>query len=204
MKKILWILIAALTGSTVLAGYFFQDQLNPVLSLIFEWGLILLAVAGLIGMGILAARHIRRVIHWEKGAVLSVVALVAFLIALIAGFVLTPQSELYRNLILNVQIPVEGSLLAILAVTLLAASLRLIRVRGWTPMSVAFLVSSVFSLIINLGWIQTPSGSLAEGVLAFFTRLPLVGARGVLLGMAIGGLVVGLRYLLSLDRSGGE
>lgn len=204
MKKILWIVIAALTGLTVLAGYFFLDQLGPVLALIFEWGLILLAVAGLIGIGLLASRHIHRVIHWEKGAVLSVVALAAFLVALIAGFVLTPQNELYRNLILNVQIPVEASLLAILAVTLLAASLRLIRVRGWTPMSTAFLASAVFSLILNLGWIRTPSGSLAESVLAFFTRLPLVGARGVLLGMAIGGLVVGLRYLLALDRSGGE
>ncbi len=204
MKKILWIFIAALTGLTVLAGYFFQDQLSPALALIFEWGLILLAVAGLIGIGILVSRHIRRVIHWEKGAVLSVVGLAAFLVALIGGFILTPQSELYRNLILKVQIPVEAGLLAILAVILLAASLRLIRVRGWTPMSIAFLVSAVFSLILNLGWIRTPSGSLAEGILAFFTRLPLVGARGVLLGMAIGGLVVGLRYLLALDRSGGE
>ena len=204
MKKILWIAIIALTGLTVLAGYFFQDQLSPILAKIFEWGLILLAVAGLIGIGILVSRHIQRVIHWEKGAVFSVVALVAFLIALIAGFILTPQSELYRNLILNVQIPVEAGLLAILAITLLAASLRLVRVRGWTPMSIAFIASAVFSLILNLGWIRTPSGSLAEGVLAFFTRLPLVGARGVLLGMAIGGLVVGLRYLFALDRSGGE
>ena len=204
MKKILWIVIAALTGLTVLAGYFFQTQLSPALALIFEWGLVLLAVAGLIGIGMLLTRHIRRIIYWEKGAFYSVVVLVAFLVALIAGFVLTPKSELYRNLILNVQVPVEASLLAILAVTLLVASLRIIRVRGWTPMSIAFLVSAVFSLIINLSWIRTPSGSLAEGILAFFTRLPMIGARGVLLGMAIGGLVVGLRYLLAVDRSGGE
>ena len=42
VKKILWIAVVALTGLTVLAGYFFQDQLGPVLALIFEWGLILL------------------------------------------------------------------------------------------------------------------------------------------------------------------
>ena len=156
MKKILWIVIASLTGLTVLAGYFLQDRLSPVLAYILEWGLILLAVAGLIGIGFLLFRQIRRVIRWEKGAVLSIVALAAFLTALIAGFVLTPQSELYRNLILNVQIPVEASLLAILAVVLLGASLRLIRVRGWTPLSIAFLASAIFSLILNLGWIRTP------------------------------------------------
>lgn len=204
MKKILWIGIAALTGLTVLAGYFFQDQLGATLLMIFEWGLVLLAIAGLIGIGYLLVRHIKRVIHWEKGAVFSAVALAAFLVALIGGFVLTLQSELYRRLILNVQVPVEAGLLAILAVMLLAAGLRVIRVRGWTPMSIAFLVSAVFSLIMNLSWIRTPSGSLAEEILSFLTRLPLVGARGVLIGMAIGGLVVGLRYLLALDRPGGE
>lgn len=204
MKKILWIAIVSLTGLTVLAGYLFQDQLSPVLALVFEWGLVLLAVTGLIGIGMLLARHIRRIAQWEKGAIFSIVVLAAFLGTFIAGLILTPQSELYRNLVLNVQVPVEASLLAILAVTLLVAALRIIRVRGWTPMSIAFLVSAVFSLILNLGWIKTPSGSPAEGILEFFNRLPLVGARGVLLGMAIGGLVVGLRYLLTLDRSGGE
>lgn len=204
MKKILWIVIAALTGLLVLAGYFFQDQLNPALGLVFDWGLALLGVAGLIGIGILVAHHLMRIIHWEKGAFFSIVAVLAFLTALIGGFVLTPNSKLYRNLILNVQIPVETSLLAVLAVTLLAVSLRLIRTRGWTPMSVAFLVSAIFSLVINLGWFWLPVGSLGEAILSFFSRLPLVGARGVLLGMAIGGLVVGLRYLLALDRPGGN
>lgn len=204
MKKVLWIVITALTGVTVLAGYYFQAQLGPVLAKVFEWGLILIAAAGLIGIGVLLARHVRRVVHWEKGAFFSVVTLVAFLAALAAGFILTPQSAFYRNLILNVQVPVEASLLAILAVTLLAASLRLIRVRGWTPMSIAFLASAIFSLVLDLGWIRTPSGSLGEAILAFFTRLPVAGARGVLLGMALGGLVMGLRVLLAVDRPGGE
>lgn len=204
MKKVLWIVIAALTGLTVLAGYFFRTQLNPILALIFEWGLVLIAAAGLIGIGILISRHIKRILHWEKGAFQSIIVLIAFLGALTAGFVLSPQSQTYRNLILNIQAPVETSLLAILAVTLLAASLRLIRVRGWTTLSIAFLVSAVFSLVLNLGWIRMPSGSLAENILAFFARLPLAGARGIILGMAIGGLVVGLRYLFAIDRPGGD
>lgn len=195
--------IVLLVGLTVLAGYFFQSQLEPVLALVFEWGLVLIAAAGLIGIGYLVALHVRRLIRKEKGRVSSVVLLVAFLFSLIGGFVLTTDSPFYRDLILNVQVPVEASLLAILAVTLLYASLRLIGVRGWTPMSIAFLASAIFSLTLNLGLIRTISGTLGEQILAFFKRLPLVGARGVLLGMGLGGLLVGMRYLFSLNRTDG-
>jgi hypothetical protein len=174
------------------------------LALIFEWGLVLVAVAGLVGIGYLVAMHIRRLIRREKGWVYSIVLLAAFLLSLIAGFVLTTDSPFYRDLILNVQVPVEAGLLAILAVTLLYASLRLIRVRGWTPMSIAFLASAIFSLIVNIGLVRTASGTLGDQILAFFKRLPLVGARGVLLGVGLGGLLVGLRYLFSFNRTDGE
>jgi hypothetical protein len=198
------LVIILLVGLTVLAGYFFQSQLGPVLALIFEWGLVLVAVAGLVGIGYLVAMHIRRLIRREKGWVYSIVLLAAFLLSLIAGFVLTTDSPFYRDLILNVQVPVEAGLLAILAVTLLYASLRLIRVRGWTPMSIAFLASAIFSLIVNIGLVRTASGTLGDQILAFFKRLPLVGARGVLLGVGLGGLLVGLRYLFSFNRTDGE
>ena len=44
---------------------------------------------------------------------------------------------------------------------------------------------------------------MGEQVLGFFQRLPLVGARGVLIGMALGGLLMGLRFLFSTHASGG-
>jgi hypothetical protein len=204
VKKILFAAITLIVGLVVLAGFFFQDQLGPTLTLLYQWGLILVAVGGLIGMGYLAAMHIRNIIQQKKGWVYSVVLLVAFAVALIAGFVLTPQNAFYQDLILNIQIPVETSLLAILAVTLLFASLKLIRTRGWTPLSISFMVSAFFALILNLGLIRTQAGTLGEQILGFFRRLPLVGARGVLIGMALGGLVMGLRYLLSINDPGGE
>ena len=137
MKKILFGAITLIVGLVVLAGFFFQDQFGPALTLIYQWGLVLVAVGGLIGLGTLAALHIRNIIRQKKGWIYSVVLLAAFLFAMIAGFVLTPQSAFYRDLILNVQVPVETSLLAILAATLLYASLQLIRTRGWTPLSTA-------------------------------------------------------------------
>jgi len=204
MKKILAISVAIVTGLFVLGGYFFQDQLSPFLALIFDWGILLAGVAGLIGVGYLLRWHLSKLINHKKGRFHSVVVLSAFIFAFVAGFVLTPQNAFYRDLILNIQVPVEASLLAVLAVTLLYASLRLIRVRGWSPMAIAFLLSALVSLTLDLGLLQTGSDSLAADLLGILERLPLAGARGILLGMALGGLVVGLRVLLTMDRPYGE
>lgn len=204
MKKILSMVIVLAIGLAVLAGYIFHAPLAPVLALFFDWGILLVGVAGLIGIGYLIRMHLSKLARHEKGAFFSMVVLIAFVFTLAAGLVLTPQSLFFRNLILNVQIPVEASLLGILAVTLLYTSLRLIRTQGWTPMSVAFLVSAILSLVFNLGFIYAPTDTPAAYLIAFLRRLPLVGVRGILLGMALGGLVVGLRVLLMVDRPYGE
>lgn len=200
MKKILPIIIASTTGLTVLAGYFFQAQLAPILGLFIHWGIMLVGLAGLIGIGYLLKMHINRIAQNKKGRVYSAVVVSIFLFTLVAGLIVPPQEAFFRNWVLNIQIPVETSLLAILAVTLLYSSLYIIRTRGWTPMSIGYLIGALVSLILNLGFVEFRQGSLAEGWLQFVRQLPLVGLRGILIGMALGGLIVGLRVLMAMDR----
>jgi hypothetical protein len=92
-------------------------------------------------------------------------------------------------------------LIAVLAVTLIYASMRLLRLRGnWS--SILFLVTA---LLILLG----------TGPLPFTGQLPIIsdwlrpfilnnltsgGARGILIGAALGTLTTGLRILLGVDR----
>lgn len=204
MKKILAAIILVGVGLFVLAGYFFRTPLGPILGLFIDWGILLVGVTGLIGIGYLLRTHFIRLFHLQKGAFSSSVVLIAFIFTLTAGLILTPRDPLFQDLILNVQIPVETSLLSILAVMLLYGSLRLVRTRGWTPLSVAFLFSAVFTLIFNLGYLQAGGETMASQLLLFLRRLPLAGARGILLGMALGGLIVGLRVLLNIDPPYGE
>jgi len=204
VKKVLTVVIGLVIGMTVLAGYLFQALLGPVLALVVDWGILLVGLTGLLGIGYLLQMHIVKLIRRKKGAFFSVVVLLSFVVTLAAGFLLPDQNMFFNNLILNVQIPVEASLLAILAVTLIYTSLHLIRTRGWTPMSVGFLISAVVTLILDLGYFQVGQGTLAAGLVTFLRQLPLVGARGILLGMALGGLIVGLRILLTIDRPYGE
>jgi len=200
MKKIFPVLLAVVTGLTVLAGYFFQARLASLLGLLINWGILLVGLAGLIGIGYLLKMHVHRVFQRKKGGFFSGIVLIAFIFTIGIGFLLPPQHEFFRNWVLNIQIPVEASLLAVLAVTLLLGSLYIIRTRGWTLMSISFLAGALGSLILNLGYLQPETGTLAGEWVGFIRRLPLIGLRGILIGMALGGLIVGLRVLLAFDR----
>lgn len=204
MKRVLISLVALLVGLVVLAGYFFPFQLGPALTIIIDTGILLMGIVGLLGIGYLLHMHIMKLIHKERGSFFSIILLIGFLFTLVAGLALPTGNPFFRDLILGVQIPVEAGLLGVLAVVLLVASLKLIRTRGWTPLSIGFLSSALLSFIFDLGVLRAEPGTLSAELLDFLQRLPWIGARGILLGMALGGLMVGLRVLLMIDRPYGE
>jgi hypothetical protein len=200
VRKILAFAILASVSLLILGGYAFQEPLAPVLGMVIDWGLVLLGAAFLVGIGYLLRMHINNLFKGEKRAGMSAIFLVAFFFTLLAGLILPTENAFYSNLILNIQVPVEASLLAVLAVMLVYASLRLIRTQGWTLLSVGFLVSAVFSLVLESGILPIVPNSPVGQVMSLLSHLPLAGARGILLGMALGGLLVGLRVLLSFER----
>ncbi len=204
MKKILAVSILLLIGLTVLAGYFFPQALGPVLNLVIDWGIMLIGTAALIGIGYLIKTHISRVARRDKQSFLSFVLLLAFAATIIIGLIFSFNHPIFTDLMVNVQYPVETSLLAVLAVVLLTASFRLINTRGWTPMSIAFLCSAVVTLGLDAGSIYLGTEGAGAEILNFLRRLPMVGARGILLGMGLGGLIVGLRVLLTIEKPYGE
>ena len=204
MKKILPIIILLLIGLTILGGYIFPGALGPLLSLLVDWAVILIGAAGLFGIGYLVRKHTEVIARKEKRIFLSITLLTAFAFTLIFGLILSIDNPIFVDLLINVQIPVETSLLAILAVVLMTASFRLISTRGWTPMSISFLVGAVMSLALNVAVVNLNLSATGSAILNFLRRLPLVGARGILLGMALGGLIIGLRVLLTIDKPHGE
>jgi hypothetical protein len=97
-------------------------------------------------------------------------------------------------------IPVEAALMGILTVTLLYAAIRLLR-RRVDLMSVLFLLTAV---LIVLGSATLPFGDMplmGTIIRPWVTQVLAVGgARGILIGVALGTLTTGLRVLFGADR----
>jgi hypothetical protein len=105
-----------------------------------------------------------------------------------------------RMLVDGIIVPVEATLLAVLAVTLVYASIRLLR-RRTNVMTIVFLATALLMLAASATLPFGEIGFLNNYVRPWFQHvLALGGARGILLGVALGTLLTSLRVLFGVER----
>jgi len=195
--------IAISFGLIVLAGYFIDLPLLAVLQkVLLQWAVALAAVAMLVGVLNLLSVHWRKASSGEKGSLYSVLLVVAMIITLAVAGWLGPTADWSLWLFKYIQVPVETSLMAILAVVLAYAGIRLLRKR-LNVFSVIFLATGLLMLLgaAPLFGVDIPGLHGPFGVRALIAQIPAVaGARGILLGVALGTIATGLRVLMGVDR----
>jgi hypothetical protein len=191
--------LAIASGLIVLLGYFYPVQLLLQLRvLLTNWAIILAGMAVLIGIYNLVAVHMEKIRAGQKSAAYSGVLVLSLIVTFGVGLVFGPENAFLRAAIESVIVPVEASLMAILAVTLIYASIRLLR-RRMDVMSVTFLVAAVIFLIAVM---PTPFGRIPgnQMLIQFMGIFSQGGARGLLIGIALGSLLTGLRVIFGADR----
>jgi hypothetical protein len=183
----------------VLLGYFYPVQLESFRIVLLDWAIIIAAMAVLIGIYNLIAVQMEKIRTRQKGGTYGVILVIALIITFGLGLILGPENPYMRLTVDAIIVPVEASLMALLAVTLIYASIRLLR-RRLDVMSVIFLAVAVIFL---LAIVPMPFGGLSalqDFVLEVTGMFSRGGARGLLIGIALGTLLTGLRVLFGIDR----
>ncbi|MCW5875518.1 MAG: hypothetical protein KIS85_01430 [Anaerolineales bacterium] len=190
--------VAIVSGGLVLASLLIPG-LDEARNRVLNWAILLAALGLLLGLANLFR------VHWEKlrnrqnpaySGVLIAAMLVTFAVTLWEG----SRAELPSWIFNNIQVPIETSLMAVLAASLTLAAARMFQKRS-DRISLTF---GIALFIILLG-----SGPLFGMEIPFFTRTltPIVSGflaagalRGLLIGVALGTLLTGLRVLVGADR----
>jgi hypothetical protein len=193
--------IAITAGVIVLLGYFISlSGLDAFRSLLLNWAILLAGVAVLIGVGNLFSVHLQKIRQQKPGAIYSVVLLVFFIITFVIVFGVNiggNELKILQDILLNgIMVPTEISLMALLAITLLYASVRMLRWRIDLK-TILFLVTGLLVLLSTGPW---PFIGEIPVVGGFIQVLSAGGARGILIGVALGTLTTGLRILFGADR----
>ena len=195
--------LAIAIGVIVLLGYFIDLPVLANLRKVFlSWGVILAAVALVVGVVNLLSVHARKVSSGQPGRFYSLVLLISLVLTIAVTGFLGPTAHWSLWIFNYIQTPVESSLMAILVVTLAYASVRLVR-RRFNWVSVLFLGTVIIVLLgtAPLLGIEVPGLHGPTGLRALITSIPAVaGARGILLGVALGTVATGLRVLMGADR----
>lgn len=198
LMRVFTAFIAITAGVLALLGYFFP-VLVPVQTLLLNWAIILAGAATLVGILNLITVHTDKIRRREKGNGYSVLLVIGLVTALLFGIALRPDHEVMRVMMNGIIIPAEAALMGLLVISLLYAAIRLLR-RRVDVMSIVFLITAA---LLILGSATLPFGNI-PGVDVFSRWVSQVwalgGARGILIGVALGALTTGLRVLFGADR----
>jgi len=203
VKKILPItnaIIAIASGILVILGYFFPGMFGGIQSVLIGWAIILAAFALLLGIFNLAMVHWKKVGNKEPGRVYSIVLLVSLFLTIIIVTSSGPAGSWSLWVFNTFQVPVEVSLLAVLAVVLVFAGARLLSRRPkWN--TILFLATVLLVLLGSVPLFFFGEITPLIAVRNWLAQVPAVaGARGLLLGVALGTVATGLRILIGVDR----
>ena len=191
--------IAMASGLIVLLGYLYPlEMLTQVRIMLTDWAVIIAGMAMLVGVANLAFVQLEKIRSRQPNGIYGLLLIVSLLVTFGLGLVFGPENQYVRLTVDAIIVPVEASLMAILAVTLVYASIRLLR-RRTDVMTVIFLVVSVMFLIAVM---PTPFGPVPGDwlILQFGGMFSSGGARGLLIGIALGTLLTSLRVLFGIDR----
>ena len=191
--------VAMASGLIVLLGYFYPlDVLTQLRIMLTDWSIIIAAMAVLVGIANLIFTQMDRIRMRQKNYIYGILLVLSLIVTFGLGLVLGPENQFMRLAVDAIIVPVEASLMAILAVTLVYASIRLFRRRA-DVMTVIFLLVAVLFLIAIM---PTPIGPIPGDwiIIQFAGMFSRGGARGLLIGIALGTLLTGIRVLFGIDR----
>jgi len=207
--RVLWSAVAASAGVLVLLGYFIESPSIQVFrQLLLHWAMVLAAVALFLGLfNLIATVHWKRVVELEKGWAYSSLVIVFFTATFILALLFGPDYRIVTLLVEYIQLPIEASLVALLAVALVLSGIRMVTVKR-NFSGYLFLGSAVLVLIGSSSWVVSADGTIAVllgYVKVWLTQIwAVAGGRGILIGVALGAVTTGLRVLLAVDKPYGE
>jgi hypothetical protein len=211
---IVLVVIAIAVGIvTTLSFVFDNDVLRNVRGVFVEWTVIIVAFAMLLGILNVLRVHAQRIQHGQ-GTVYSVILVISFLVVFIPGILspervpgglrdwVGPNGTIVDFAYRYVQRPLQATLFSLMAFFVFTAAWRAFRIR-----STGSLIMFIAALVVLLGSMRLTLGGwkLLTEARDWVMRVPVMaGARGVLLGIALGTVVTGVRFLLGVDRPYGD
>jgi hypothetical protein len=144
-------------------------------------------------------------VHWQKitkeqeGNAYSYVLITTLILTIAVVGYFGPTADWSMWIFNHIQLPIESSLMALLAVILVYAGARLLN-RRVNLLALVFLITVLFTLLgtASVPGIEIP---LLSDVSGWISRVvATAGARGILFGVALGTIATGLRILIGADR----
>lgn len=203
LRRTLPAAIAIATSLFVLAAVFVTNPLLDAIGTYFiDTAVIIAAFALFLGLFNVLRVHARKIRERQPGSLYSFVLIGAMLVVLVFGLPPIPgnpsgpSQPLIRWIFQNIQAPIQAALSALLVFLVVTAAYRLLRARNAESA-----VMLIVALLVLAGQVTAGLVPVLPAIREWILDVPaMAGVRGILLGVALGTLLTGIRLVLGSER----
>lgn len=203
LKRVVPTAIAIVAGIFVLLAVFTSSFSFDALGTYFiDTAIIIAAFALILGVINVLRVHGRKIREAQPGRPYSFVLIAAMLIVLTVGLLTIPgrpsglSQPAIQWIFENIQAPIQASLSGLLVFFIVTAGYRLLRARNLEAAVMLIVV-----IIVLLGQVSLGLVPVLPKLKDWILDVPaMAGVRGILLGVALGALLTGIRLLLGVER----
>jgi hypothetical protein len=203
LKRILPTAVAISVGLYVLLSLFStQFAIDAIGMYLIDTAVVIAAFALILGVINILRVHGRKIQEAQSGRFYSFVLIAVMFIVLTVGLPALPDrasgpsQPAVQWIFENIQAPIQASLSALLVFFIITAGYRLLRVR-----SLESAVMLIVVIIVLLGQVTLGLVPVLPKLKDWILDVPaMAGMRGILLGVALGAVLTGIRLLLGVER----
>ena len=191
-------LLSILSGGLLLASFFIEQPLVKDLGAeLFRWAECMFAALLFFAVADSAVLQIRKPGDKLGMRMVRILGFAAFLVVLMLGLIHGHESPAFNNSVYIIQQTFESALAGIICISLILALNRLPG-QSFSAMKAAFFIGLIIFLAIygRVPQMLNMSDSLAP-VIEWLDCIPGGCIAGLLIGIALGGAVTGIRFILS-------
>lgn len=203
LKRILPTAVAISVGLYVLLSLFIsQFSVDAIGTYLIDTAVVIAAFALILGVINVLRVHGRKIQEAQPGRFYSFVLIAVMFIVLAVGLPTVPDQAsgpsqpVVKWIFENIQAPIQASLSALLVFFIITAAYRLLRVRN---LESAVMLTVV--IVVLLGQVTLGLVPVLPKLKDWILDVPaMAGVRGILLGVALGTVLTGIRLLLGVER----
>ncbi len=195
--KNLWsgIVVALIGILTLLSGYSDNATVLQIRQAVLVWTGLVFAVLIFLAIIDFILGKVRNLGDRSQSFLNNFITFAVFAAVLIYGLTIPFEDPNFQRAVFNFQSTVESALAGLICIAMLSALYRLAKFRPGR-MKAAFVLGFIVFLLIYSGFfLFLPENALLTSALHLIETLPLGGIYGLLIGIAIGALVTGIRVL---------
>ena len=189
-------LLAILTGLFVLLSGFSDNAiLLRLRGQFIHWAMLLFALLLFFAILDFIVSRVRNIGNSNDSIINNLVCFASFIAVLVLGLFEGFEGPRFWELTFNIQSAVEASLAGLICLSLICALFRLPRWKK-SRLTSSFVISLFVFLILYSGILSFSHQTVViRQIIEWVKCIPLGGIYGLLLGIALGGRVSGIRYI---------